>query len=128
MAKTKTANDKAYRKAADELFMAKYRGQQCEVCGVVYKTVFHHVIPKSRSTALRYDPRNGIILCQAHHTMGNDKSAHSSNSMAVDRFMTWFKTTFPARYQWIKENERIQRKFTYRQALENLRVGRDAWE
>jgi len=34
MAKTKTANDKAYRKAADELFMAKYRGQRCEVCGV----------------------------------------------------------------------------------------------
>jgi 5-methylcytosine-specific restriction endonuclease McrA len=126
--KTKPANDKSYRKAADEIFMAPWRGGRCEVCGTTYRTVFHHIVPTSRSRSLRYDPRNGIILCQKHHTMGNDKSAHSTNSMAVDRFMIWFKTTFPDRYQWVKENERIQRKYSYRQALENLRAGRDAWE
>lgn len=125
--KSKPANHKSYRVKADELFMAPYRGQRCEVCGTRYQTVFHHPVPTSRSRALRYDPRNGIILCQRHHCHGNDLAPHSTNSMAVDRFMVWFKTTHPERYRWIQENERIQRKYTYRQALENMRAGRMAW-
>ena len=38
----------------------------CEYCGQPLST-FHHFIPKSRSTLLRYDIKNGIALCQKCH-------------------------------------------------------------
>ena len=125
--KTKPANHSYHAKKADELFMSPYRGQRCEVCGSTYQTCFHHVVPKSRSKALRYDPRNGIVLCQRHHCHGNDLAPHSLNSMAVDRFMVWFKTNHHDRYQWIVENEKVDRKYSYRAALENMKAGRMAW-
>lgn len=125
--KKKSPNHKTYRNKADELFMAPWRGNRCEVCGSTYQTVFHHIVPKSRSRALRYDPRNGIILCQKHHTMGNDLCAHSTNSLAVNRFMKWFEENHLARYDWIVKNERIVRRYTYKQAVENLVNGMEAW-
>ncbi len=126
--KKKPANHKSYRVKADELFMSQYRGLPCEVCGSAYKTVFHHLIPKGRSRALRYDKRNGCILCQKHHMFSNEMAPHSSNPLAVARFMKWFEETHPSRHKWIIENERIFRKYSYRQALENLKEGRVAWE
>jgi len=125
---TKPANHKSYRKKADEIFMSRYRGLPCEICGSTYQTVFHHICPKSRSKALRYDPQNGVILCPRHHTLGNDMAPHSTNSLAVNRFFEWFKKTHPARHKWIVKNERIQRKYSYRQAVENLKAGKMAWE
>ena len=125
---SKPANHKSYRIKADSIFMVKYRGLPCEVCGVVLGTVGHHNINKARSKALRYDPRNITVLCPKHHTMGNDLCPHSSNPMAVDRYFDWFKSKNRKQYEWLKENERIERKYSYRQAVENLKAGRMAWE
>jgi hypothetical protein len=126
--KSKTPNSSYYRNKADEIFMAQFRGKPCEVCGAVSGTVGHHNVNKARSKALRYDKRNITVLCQKHHTMGNDICPHSSNPMAVDRYFGWLKETHHANYKWIKENERIVRKYTYKRAWENLREGKEAWE
>jgi hypothetical protein len=128
MAKKKTANDKYYRNKADEIFMSQFRGEPCEVCGNTYRTVGHHNVNKARSKALRYDKRNITVLCQSHHTMGNDICPHSSNPMAVDRYFEWLQKHDGAKYEWLKENEHIERKYNYRDALENLQNGREAWE
>ncbi len=126
--KPKTANHKSYRKKADDLFMAQFRGQPCEISGETEGTCGHHIVSKSRSKALRYDVRNIIIVAPRHHTMGNDMAPHSTNQLAVERFIEWFKKTHPDRHQWIVENERIERRYTFRDAVENLKAGRDAWE
>ena len=126
--KTKSANDKYYRNKADELFMSQFRGKPCEVCGTTKATVGHHNVNKARSKALRYDKRNITVLCQSHHTMGNDICPHSSNPLAVDRYFDWFRKNNLNKYIWLKENEKIERKYNYRDALENLKNGREAWE
>ena len=126
--KKRRPNDKHYRIKADDIFMSQFRGKPCEVCGVASKTVGHHNVNKARSKALRYDKRNITVLCQKHHTFGNDVCPHSSNPMAVDRYFEWFKSNRKEQYQWLKENERIQRKYSYKQAWENLKEGREAWE
>jgi len=128
MAKTKSANDKSYRIKADEVFMKPYRGLPCEVCGETKGTVGHHNVSKARSKALRYDKRNITVLCQKHHTMGNDICPHSSNPMAVLRYFMWFRDNRWSQYLWLFNNEKIERKYSYKQALENLKAGRRAWE
>ena len=124
----KSSNHKSYRKKADDLFMPQFRGEPCEVCGKCEGTAGHHIVSKSRSKALRYDTRNIIIVCQSHHTMGNDLAPHSTNQLAVERFIEWFKETHPDRHQWITENERIDRRYTFKQAIENLKAGKNAWD
>jgi len=123
----KSPNHKSYRAAADKLFMPQFRGLPCEVCGKEEGTAFHHIVSKSRSKALRYDKRNGIILCQGHHTMSNSMAPHSTNQLAVERFIEWFKENHPSRYKWITENERVERRYTFKGAVENLKAGKEAW-
>ena len=128
MRKKKSANDKSYRNKADSLFMSQFRGQPCRVCGTTEGTCGHHVVSKSRSKALRYDTRNIIILCQAHHTWSNEMAPHSTNQLAVERFIEWFRLACPEQHSWLAENERIERRYTFKQAVENLKCGREAWE
>ncbi len=126
--KAKSHNSKYYRNKADKTFMDKFHGKACEVCGNTAGTCGHHVIGKSRSKALRYDRRHIIIVCCAHHTFGNEMAQQSVNSLAVERFLEWFKNTHPERHRWIVENERISRRYTYKDAVENMESGREAWE
>ena len=126
--KTKRPNDPSFRKAADNLFMSKYRGLPCEICGTTKGTAFHHIVPRKLAKALRYDDNNGIVLCQDHHTQSNHIAAHSTNPTAVKRFNDWFQKNHPERYKWIEENRYIERRFTYQEAVKNLLAGREAWE
>lgn len=93
--KKKPANHSSYRNKADEIFMSPWRGQPCEVYQSRYKTVFHHIVNKSRSKALRYDPRNGLILCPRHHTFGNELAAHSTSQLVVERFLQMVQGNAP---------------------------------
>jgi len=126
--KIKSANHKSFRNKADKLFMPQFHGQPCEVCGTTINTCGHHCVSKSRSKALRYDHRNIIVLCPAHHTMGNDLAPHATNQLAVERFVKWFNETHPGRHAWLIENEYIQRRYSYKQACENMTNGLNAWE
>jgi len=125
--KKKTANDKYYRNKADELFMKPFRGLPCEVCGKSSGTVGHHNVNKARSKALRYDIKNITILCPSCHVFGNKLCAHSKNIFAVESYLQWFEWTRPQQYKYCKENQYIQRKYSYKQALENMQNMKEAW-
>jgi hypothetical protein len=47
--------------------------------------------------------------------------------MAVDRYFEWFAKHDTSQYWWIKNNEKIVRKYNYKQAWENMKEGREAW-
>ena len=125
--KAKPANHKSYRIKADALFMAQFRGQPCEVCESTKGTVGHHNVNKARSKALRYDKMNITVLCPSCHVFGNRVCAHSKNVFAVEAYLEWFERTRPEQYKYCKSNQYLQRKYSYRQALENLKEGREAW-
>ena len=125
--KTRSPNSTYYRNKADSLFMAQFRGMNCEVCGTHIGTCGHHIVSKGRSKALRYDIKNIVVVCPSHHTMGNDKAPHSTNTLAVERFIEWFKAKKPEQYEYVTENERVERRYTYKQAVENMKAGRLAW-
>lgn len=46
-------------------------GFQCKYPGCIFKTKLecHHIIPYSKSVALRFVVSNCITLCRAHHTL-----------------------------------------------------------
>lgn len=117
---TKKPNDKYWRNKADDLFMSKGRGLPCAVCGITKGTVYHHIIEKSRCRAMRYDIKNVIPLCQAHHCHSNELAPHSRKSIAQHRWWDWFKKNHPEQYKYCKENEYISRKYTYKQKFEEL--------
>lgn len=60
--------------------------------------------------------------------MGTDMAPHATSQTAVERYLEWFKQNKPDQYKWTKENEYIQRRYSYKQALENMREGKKAWE
>lgn len=126
--KSKRANDSSYQNACKKIFMAQFREQPCAVCGTRIGTAGHHIVSQARSKALKFDNRNIIVLCRGHHMTSNEMAPHSSNQMAVTRFVEWFKANHAEQYAWIEENEHIERNYNYRDALENLKNGRNAWE
>ena len=125
--KDKSPNSKYYSTKAEDLFMPQFRVEPCEICETTVNTCGHHIISKARSKALRFDKRNIIILCPAHHTMGTDMAPHATSQTAVERYIEWFKENKPEQYAWTKENEYIQRRYTYKHAAENMAQGLAAW-
>ena len=124
----KPANHKSYRTKCDEIFMKPYRGLPCEICGSTKGTCFHHNIGKNISKALRFDPKCGTVLCPSHHKFSNEIAPHSTSVFAVGAYRDWFRENRPEQYKWLEENKYIERKYNYRDALENLKNGREAWE
>jgi len=113
---------------ADEAFMVQFRGLPCEFCeklGIEHTegTCFHHVIAKKQSKSLRYDKRNGIVLCPAHHKWSNDMAAHSDSVFVVQAWVDFFKKHFEDRYNWCMSNGRLKYRFTYREAYEAIEAG-----
>lgn len=95
---------------AVEAFMKSYRGQQCEVCASLgkvntYGTVAHHLIPKGRTPCHIITPENIVVLCVAHHRMGNDICAHSGSMFVVNRFIEWMKRNKPVQYIWAGQHQ-----------------------
>ena len=67
----------------------------CEVCGKPNANNPHHVIGRVNHV-LRWDVRNGCLLCAGCHTM-NTKSAHQDMIWFVD----WFKKARPEDYEYL---------------------------
>lgn len=119
----------------DDLFLARYRGKPCEICGNtkgrdgdhVVSSCGHHLIFKGTCRQFRYEPKNIIVLCPYHHShYNNEISPHSIvSTMAQQRFADWVKENKPEQYEWWQENkkhERIifDRSWTYREMYEML--------
>jgi len=100
---------------ADDLFLAGYRGRPCEICGATHgfdgrKTIRscgHHLHHKKNCRKFRYEPKNIVILCPAHHSkFSYDMSPHSQvNELAVERFTDWMEENKPEQYAWWKATE-----------------------
>jgi len=60
--------------------------------------------------------------------MGGDMAPHSTSQPAVERFIEWFRKNRPEQHAWIMANEFLERRYTYQQAVKNLKKGFNAWE
>lgn len=57
---------------------------QCEYCGKTSPLNSHHIFSRSNKST-RWDPKNGVCLCVAHHTFSSKFSAHKT----VLEFTDW---------------------------------------
>ena len=77
-------------------------GGRCEICGSFKAQNPHHVIGR-RNFNLRWDIRNGCLLCSNHHTSGKF-SAHNDPIW----FMKWFKENRGDDYEYlVKKKNKI---------------------
>ena len=63
----------------------KARSHRCEYCGAGNVSA-HHIIGRTH-LGLRWDVRNGVSLCQKHHTGSSVFSAH----LTPKKFEKWIK-------------------------------------
>jgi hypothetical protein len=129
----KSADAGGWMNKCDDLFLARYRGKPCAICGAtkgrdsdrIVPSCGHHLIFKGNCRKYRYEPKNIIVLCPYHHSHYNpDISPHSMvNTMAQLRFAEFVKKHHPKQYSWWKAHEHEQNKgfdksWTYREMYE----------
>ena len=138
--KSKSSNYKSpdaggWMHKCDDLFLARYRGKPCIICGATQGTddsrivpsCGHHLIFKGSCRQYRYEPRNIVPLCPYHHShYAPDISPHSIvNTMAQKRFAEFVKRQHPLQYKWWQQHELYAKKpfdksWTYREMYESL--------
>ena len=103
----------------DGLFLAKYRGLPCEICGArggwdgeKMSSCGHHLHHKGNCKKFRYDERNIVVLCPKHHSKWEKHiSPHCEvGGFGVSRFNTWLKHNKPEQYEWWKSTEQDANK------------------
>lgn len=114
-----------YRKQVIEHFMAQFRGQPCAICGITQRTCGHHLVSRRRCPSHIVSEQNIIVLCPLHHQFSNDIAPHSSNSLAVQRFLDWVEVNRPSQYWWMREHENDQIKVDYRSKWEAMNESND---
>ena len=97
-------------------------GYTCEVCGLkrgdmvdgkAIKLDAHHILSKLiKNSPLKYDIRNGVCLCSAHHKFGWD-SFHKNPL----RTIRWLQTNRPLDYQYILDNDALRVNLDHREVL-----------
>jgi 5-methylcytosine-specific restriction endonuclease McrA len=57
-------------RACREIVRARDKGR-CRVpnCNERSSVEMHHIVPRSRSSRLKWDPRNNCLLCKGHHDL-----------------------------------------------------------
>ena len=103
MKKKKTTTQKKKNKLDKEcialwkLACDKMWGNSCIMCGKTDQTTFHHYIPRSRSTLLKYDPINGVPICnmrahyKLHHNGTPDEVREICDTIRRKRGKVWCK-------------------------------------
>ena len=120
---------------ADDLFLARYRGKPCEICGRTHgyedgktqSSCGHHLIFKGKCRQHRYEPKNIIVLCPLHHSHWNSEmSPHSmTNTIAQQNFADWVKENKPEQWKWWQEhqsdaNKIFDKSWSYREKYVEL--------
>ncbi len=97
------------RKRADRLYqeIGKMLYKECLVCGGTYSAL-HHFFPKSTCSALRYNLKNGVPLCQSCHCR-----LHSSDDPTIPTTIIKLKGI-----KWYEELETIKRNTFTKVSLE----------
>lgn len=106
----KSAKAGGWTNKADDLFLARFRGKPCEICGKrggydngkTIRSAGHHLIFKGGCRKHRYEPKNIIVLCPYHHSHYNKEcSPHSiTNTHAQTTFEKWVQENKPEQYKW----------------------------
>jgi len=95
--KSKKWKDRESLKLWREQVLKRDKGE-CQVCKTKpNKSHVHHIIPR-QVKELRYDIKNGIVLCFNHHTVG--KFSPHQNAL-------WFT-------MWLRKNKLSQYKYLMR--------------
>jgi hypothetical protein len=121
-----TPNTLAWQKVCDDLFLARYRGLPCEICGDTFgfegkqrkRSMGHHLKEKDTCRQHRYNPANIVTLCPKHHGRKGAKiSPHSTSTAAQARFYEWLRTSNPDKHAFLldEDNEAIDGSLTYNQ-------------
>lgn len=65
----------------------------------------HHLLQKEIANCpLKYEIKNGILLCSSDHKFNGEHSAHKSPIVFYD----WFRKNYPDRYDFILNNSSIR--------------------
>lgn len=112
-----TPDSSAWRDKCDDLFLARFRGRPCEICGrthVIYnnrqtRSMGHHIAEKNLHRIHRYEPKNIVVLCADHHGQHcRIISPHSDDTVAVAAFYEWLRVKKPEQWEWFKANGRVK--------------------
>jgi len=113
----------------DDLFLARFRGRPCEVCGETHgfyqnrtiRSMGHHVLSKELHRKYRYEPENIVTLCPKHH-LGAEMSPHSHDTAAQAAFYDWMRDNLPEKYQLFQErrHDKFNKEWCYREMYEEL--------
>ena len=114
---------------ADDLFLARFRGRPCEICGATngfyngktIRSMGHHTLSKELHRAHRYNPLNIVVLCPKHH-MGGEMSPHSHDGVAQAKFYQWLADNKPEQYEFMMThgNDKFNKEWCYRDAYVEL--------
>jgi hypothetical protein len=110
------------KKKTDRLFQIKYKKLCCEICGKP-AICCHHIVTKSLSAYLRYDPKNAISVCRYCHL-----AIHSGSDVHVQQRL--IKVVGTKRMKYLADNRRkmvqVRSQKYYKKIIEELKGGGDA--
>lgn len=99
-------------------------GHKCAICGKTkedgVRLEAHHLEPRQICQSLRYDPRNGILLCTSHHKFGKE-SAHKGMLW----FVTWLQTNRKDQYEYVMNHRLDDIDLNDRDTLANIEMELD---
>lgn len=100
-----TPDSGGWMNACDDIFLARFRGKPCEICGrtVVMgnRSCGHHLAEKGMHREHRYNPDLIVVLCTEHHSrFSRNLSPHADDTAAQARFSKWLEDNKPE--QWGK--------------------------
>ncbi len=101
MIKTKKPNIKNLKNKLDIIWarLVKLKaGSKCEICGKTANLNSHHIVSRN-NLKFRWDLRNGVCLCVAHHKFANE-SAHLDPIW----FIGWIKENRKEDYEYLLTN------------------------
>ena len=127
-----TPNSSGWLNSSLELFMSRYKGQPCEICGrrsgysngKSVRSCAHHLIFQSQSRQHKFSHENILVLCPYHHSQFNPEiSPHSIVSTdAQGLFREWVRDNKPEQFAWWQEHkgDEYDKSVTARDIYEQL--------
>jgi len=124
-----TPDSGGWMHVCDGLFLARFRGLPCEVCGKTQsfnqsktiRSMGHHLLSKELHRLYRYDDHNIVTLCPKHH-LGSEMSPHSHDGVAQARFYDWLKLNHEDKYNLMihRQSDKFNKEWCYREMYEIL--------
>lgn len=125
-----SAESNGWRLKADSLFLARFRGRPCEICGKRdgfdgqrMRSCGHHLAEKGMHRKYRYDESMIIVLCHEHHSrFSRDMSPHADDTAAVARFYAWLRDNKPEQFEKLEtvDHDPFDKSWTYREKYVEL--------